>query len=39
MVPISVRTDDQHGALGNKVSAMMAPLPIWCEDPIERLRG
>ena len=37
MVPISVRADDQHGALGNKVSAMMAPLPIWCEDPIERL--
>jgi diacylglycerol O-acyltransferase / wax synthase len=38
MVPISVRTDDQHGALGNRVSAMMAPLPIWCEDPVERLR-
>jgi diacylglycerol O-acyltransferase / wax synthase len=38
MVPISVRADDQHGALGNRVSAMMAPLPIWCEDPIERLR-
>jgi WS/DGAT/MGAT family acyltransferase len=37
MVPISVRADDQHGALGNKVSAMMAPLPIWCEDPLERL--
>jgi diacylglycerol O-acyltransferase / wax synthase len=38
MVPISVRTEDQHGALGNRVSAMMAPLPVWCEDPIERLR-
>jgi WS/DGAT/MGAT family acyltransferase len=38
MVPISVRADDEHGALGNRVSAMMAPLPIWCEDPIERLR-
>src|SRR5439155_7658743 len=38
MVPISVRTADQHGALGNQVSAMMAPLPVWCEDPIERLR-
>ena len=38
MVPISVRTDDEHGALGNRVSAMMAPLPVWCEDPIERLR-
>ena len=38
MVPISVRAEDEHGALGNRVSAMMAPLPIWCEDPIERLK-
>jgi diacylglycerol O-acyltransferase len=37
MVPVSVRTDDQHGDLGNKVSAMMAPLPVWCEDPEERM--
>jgi diacylglycerol O-acyltransferase / wax synthase len=37
MVPISVRSDDQHGALGNRVSSYMAPLPIWCDDPIERL--
>ena len=39
MVPISVRADEEHGALGNKVSAMMAPLPVWCDDPIERLRN
>jgi WS/DGAT/MGAT family acyltransferase len=38
MVPVSVRTADEHGALGNRVSAMMAPLPVWCEDPAERLR-
>jgi hypothetical protein len=38
MIPISVRSEEQHGGLGNRVSAMMAPLPIWCEDPIERLR-
>ena len=38
MVPVSVRAPDQHGALGNRVSAMMAPLPVWCEDPLERLR-
>jgi WS/DGAT/MGAT family acyltransferase len=38
MVPVSVRTSEQHGALGNRVSAMMAPLPVWCEDPVERLR-
>ena len=38
MVPISVRAADQRGALGNRVSAMMATLPVWCEDPVERLR-
>jgi len=39
MVPISVRTAEEHGALGNRVSTMMAPLPVWCGDPIERLRA
>lgn len=38
MVPVSVRAPEEHGALGNRVSAMMAPLPVWCEDPVERLR-
>jgi diacylglycerol O-acyltransferase len=38
MVPISVRAEEEHGALGNRVSAMMAPLPIWNDDPIDRLR-
>jgi diacylglycerol O-acyltransferase / wax synthase len=38
MVPISVRSDDQSGALGNRVSSYMAPLPVWCDDPAERLR-
>ncbi len=38
MVPVSVRTAEEHGALGNRISAMMAPLPVWCEDPVERLQ-
>ena len=38
MVPVSVRAAEEHGALGNRVSAMMAPLPVWSEDPVERLR-
>jgi WS/DGAT/MGAT family acyltransferase len=38
MVPVSVRTDLERGALGNRVAAMMAPLPVWCDDPVERLR-
>ena len=39
MVPISVRAAHEQGALGNRVSSFMAPLPVWCEDPIERLRA
>ncbi|MGE5407131.1 MAG: WS/DGAT/MGAT family O-acyltransferase [Syntrophothermus sp.] len=38
MVPVSVRAADERGALGNRISAMMAPLPVWCEDPVERLQ-
>jgi len=38
LVPVSVRTEEERGALGNRIAAMMAPLPVWCEDPVERLR-
>jgi diacylglycerol O-acyltransferase / wax synthase len=38
MVPVSVRAEEERGALGNRISAMMAPLPVWCEDPVERLQ-
>ena len=38
MVPVSVRAAEEHGALGNRVSAMMAPLPVFSRDPVERLR-
>jgi diacylglycerol O-acyltransferase / wax synthase len=37
MVPVSVRTAEQRGALGNQVTAMMASLPVWCEDPARRM--
>jgi diacylglycerol O-acyltransferase / wax synthase len=37
MVPVSVRMSEEHGALGNRVTTMMAPLPVWCEDPVRRL--
>ncbi len=37
MVPVSVRAEEEHGALGNRISAMMAPLPVWCEAPVQRL--
>jgi WS/DGAT/MGAT family acyltransferase len=38
LVPVSVRADEHHGALGNQVAGMMAPLPVWSEDPVERLK-
>jgi diacylglycerol O-acyltransferase / wax synthase len=37
MVPVSVRSDVEQGALGNRVAAMMAPLPVWCDNPVVRL--
>src|SRR5437763_2999997 len=37
MVPVSVRSDDERGNLGNRVAAMMAPLPVSEEDPQRRL--
>jgi WS/DGAT/MGAT family acyltransferase len=37
MVPVSVRADVERGALGNRVAAMWAPLPVGLRDPIQRL--
>jgi diacylglycerol O-acyltransferase len=37
MVPVSVRTELEEGALGNRVAAIMAPLPVWCEEPVARM--
>jgi len=38
MVPVSVRAEEQRGALGNQVAAMYAPLPVGLADPLERFR-
>lgn len=37
MVPVSVRADHEEGALGNRVAALWAALPVYEEDPVERL--
>jgi diacylglycerol O-acyltransferase len=37
MVPVSVRPEGDHVEFGNQVAAMMAPLPVWCQDPAARL--
>jgi WS/DGAT/MGAT family acyltransferase len=38
LVPVSVRTQDQRGTLGNKLAVMRAPLPVYIRDPLARLR-
>jgi diacylglycerol O-acyltransferase len=38
-IPVSVRTRDQKGTHGNKVSMMLAPLPTNLSDPLERLKS
>lgn len=39
MIPISVRTEDQAGTMGNKVSAMLSSLATTIDDPAERLEA
>jgi diacylglycerol O-acyltransferase len=37
-VPVSIRSDDEHDRLGNRIAVMRAPLPVYARDPVERLR-
>jgi WS/DGAT/MGAT family acyltransferase len=37
MVPVSIRADIERGALGNRVAAMWAGLPVGVTDPVARL--
>jgi WS/DGAT/MGAT family acyltransferase len=37
LVPVSVRTEDAHGLLDNRVSALLFELPVHVADPLERL--
>jgi WS/DGAT/MGAT family acyltransferase len=39
MIPVSVRADVERGALGNRVAAMWAPLPVGVTDPDDRLHA
>jgi diacylglycerol O-acyltransferase len=36
-VPVSIRAKDETGHLGNKITAMRAALPVYIEDPVQRL--
>lgn len=37
LVPVSVRASADHSAMGNRVTALIAELPVDVEDPVERL--
>jgi diacylglycerol O-acyltransferase / wax synthase len=37
LVPVSIRTEDEHSQLGNRIAAMRGPLPVYIEDPVKRL--
>ena len=37
LVPVSVRTDEEKGTFGNKVTGMVLPIPTDVADPRERL--
>jgi WS/DGAT/MGAT family acyltransferase len=36
-VPVSTRASDQREALGNQITQLVVPLPIYLDDPVERL--
>jgi diacylglycerol O-acyltransferase / wax synthase len=37
LVPVSIRAEDDD-SLGNRIAAMRGPLPVYVDDPVERLR-
>ena len=37
LVPVSVRTKEQKNTLGNRITVMRGPLPVYIEDPVARL--
>ena len=38
LVPVSIRTEDERGRLGNRIAAMRGPLPVYVDDPVRRLQ-
>jgi WS/DGAT/MGAT family acyltransferase len=38
-VPVSIRAADDDGSLGNRITQLIAPLPIHLADPVERLHA
>jgi diacylglycerol O-acyltransferase len=38
LVPVSMRSEEDRGMLGNRLAVFRAPLPVYAHDPVERLR-
>jgi WS/DGAT/MGAT family acyltransferase len=38
LVPVSVRAEDEHHQMGNRLLAIRGPLPVYIADPVQRLR-
>ncbi len=38
-VPVSIRSQDERGGLGNRLAVMRGPLPVYIEDPVRRLQA
>jgi WS/DGAT/MGAT family acyltransferase len=36
-VPVSIRAADEKGHLGNKIAAVRGPIPVYIDDPVQRL--
>ena len=39
LVPVSTRASDERHALGNRITVMRGPLPVYIADPVARLRA
>jgi WS/DGAT/MGAT family acyltransferase len=39
LVPVSTRGNDERHALGNRITVMRGPLPVYIADPVARLRA
>ena len=37
LVPVNLRSDEERGLLGNRVALLRAALPVYAEDPEQRL--
>ncbi len=38
LVPVSIRNESHRGTLGNKLTVMRGPLPVYIHDPVPRLK-